>query len=776
MSIFKTTLNVESTDQSTPIKITTSYNNNLLDNVVMGKVTVNTNPTGIPLGAGKSRGSFLYIKSSEKNPKQNIIGIANNGGIITLSPGEFAAIPLYTSNDGGPFGNNILAFTTNGTAELEYFTGSRGEEVGESVLVWFRDTGTNTYKFFTLDANTAVPGQGPAIFMNSGIVDTQINYDDWANNQIETIVNRKGYIIRFWNNSGNNKFVFVNSRGSIIDTVNLNQTFNIYNGDGRANLITWYDGDDGHAIYFDGDNYWQHDFLNINNIYVDNNWDDCTADGTFPLFIEGYNGTPTEATFLVKGVDKTLIKTTNIYNNWTNSYVYSHGNFIVVETLAEGNQYDVVETLEIFNTDGTLVKTVNIGLEMNNRDFYFYGSGKMQVVYRDNDNAGNYIFLNYNQLTGKLIGEDLTWTSGYNNYTVVCDNYYTGSGRDYKPESVAIIKYYNYSTDNQYLLNQDTDGDLEVTYIINNDLEQRNYVVPNTEDSFFASDNYNTNNYTTDKDFVLLSGNNRTSGALVATRFTSGAEPTRFNLINDLSTYNVSNYDAWVNCFGDYRYLSVRTNTGNTNREFIVFDSKVLDKVSVYWDGYNDSYDFNTLVAVDYDVNKEWYFNTTTKKWTLLPTYTDGNWWSTGTEGDQYPVNPGKFLLVRDQYTSTLDTIYGRMINRGVAANEKELLKVGNISNWWLNMSTETVVLAYKENSNSNIKVRVFDLNLNFLYEVDTEKPYLNSWNYYGKLNYWSFYDNNDNYTHYKFGKLMSLIHLSNPNGYNNGFNNTDWL
>ncbi len=48
MSIFKTTLNVESTDRSTPVKITTSYNNNLLDNIVMGKVVVNTNPTEIP--------------------------------------------------------------------------------------------------------------------------------------------------------------------------------------------------------------------------------------------------------------------------------------------------------------------------------------------------------------------------------------------------------------------------------------------------------------------------------------------------------------------------------------------------------------------------------------------------------------------------------------------------------------------------------------------------------------------------------------------------------
>ena len=775
MSIFKTTLSVESADQSTPIKFTTSYNNDLLDNIVMSKVTVNTNPTEIPLGGGKSRGSFLYVKSAATNPKQNIVGIVTGGGVITLSPGEYAAVPVYTfDEDNGPFGSNSIgAFTTNGTAELEYFTGSRGEDVGENLLVRFKDSGT-TWKYFTLDANTAIPGQGPNIFMNSGVIDTQVNHTTYPNNDITSIVNRKGYIWRFFDNAGNNRFVFINSRGSIIDTININQGYNNYTGEGRANLITWYDGDDGHAIYFDGDNYWQHDFININAIYVDANWDDCTADGTFPVYIEGYNGTPNEALFLIKGEDKTLIKTTNPSTDWTNSYVYSHGNFIVVETLTEGGTYDVVETLEIFNTDGTLLKTVNIGFEAQNRDLYFYGSGKMQVVYQDYG-AGDYKFLNYNQLTGKLIGEDLTWTSNHNAYEVICDNYFTGSGMDYKPESVAIILHGDYDSNGSRFLDTDTDGDLEVTYIINNDLEKRNYVVPNTEDTFYASNNYSNKNYATDKDFVLLSGDNDTNGPLVATRFTSGAEPTRFNLIDNLNTYDVSDYSAYVECFGDYRLLSVRTNTGNTNRELIVYDSKVLDKISVYWDNNDYDHGFNTLIAGDYEVNKEWYFNTTTKKWTLLPTFTDGNWWNTWAEGDQYPVSPGKILYVRDQYTSTLDTINGRMITRGVAVNEKELLKLGNIYTWVASMSTETVALSYKETSNGNWKVRVFDLNLNFLYEIDTEKQNWNDIATYGKLNYFVFNDNNGNYTHYKFGKLLSSLTSTHPNGYNTTFNNMNW-
>ncbi|MFY7886694.1 MAG: hypothetical protein ACOVOV_17820 [Dolichospermum sp.] len=786
MSIFKTTLSVESTDPFIPVKITATHNNNLLDKIVMGKLTVNTNPVEIPLGGENSRGSFLYVKSSDKNPKQNIVGIISGGGVITLSPGEFAAIPLYTFDNnngpgpGGPFGGNSLAaFTTNGTAELEYFTGGRGEDVGENVIIRFQDPGTTTWKYFTLDANTAVPGGGPNVFINSSIIDTQVDYGDYPFDTIQTIVNQKGYIWRFFNGNGDNKFAFVNSRGSIIDTENINQGFSSYNGDGRANLITWLNGPDGYAIYFDGDNYWQHEFNNIDNIYVENNWDQCTADGTFPVYIEGYNGGTNEALFFVKGADKTLIKQTDPNVNWSNSYAYAHGNFIAVETLAEGNQYDELITLEIFNTDGTLLKTVDFdNTEMFNRDYYFYGSGKMQVVYTEHS-SGDKIFLNYNQLTGKLIGEDLAWTSNYNSYEVICENYYTGYAMDYRPESVAIINHYDDGNLPGSLLLQDTDGDLEVTYIINNDLEWRNYVVPSTEDRYYASNQYDNRIYATDKDFILLSGDSRTSGPLVATRFTSGAEPTRFNLINDLSAYSVSGGGANVYCFGDYRYLSIRT-ADESVREFIVFDSKVLGKVSA--DNWDTGHEFNTLIFVDYDTDKEWYFNTSTKKWTLLPTYTDGDYWSNYNEGAQYPVGLGKIAFVRSQFNPTSHSLHGRMITRGAAGNEKELLKVGNtagfeIFDWSLDMSTETVVLAYKETSNSNWKVRVFDLNFNFLYEVDTEKPSRSNIDVYGKLNYWDFFDNNFNYTHYKFGKLMSSVTQTQSynSGFNRAFNSMSW-
>jgi hypothetical protein len=237
-----------------------------------------------------------------------------------------------------------------------------------------------------------------------------------------------------------------------------------------------------------------------------------------------------------------------------------------------------------------------------------------------------------------------------------------------------------------------------------------------------------------------------------------------------LGTYNVSNSNTPVECFGDYRVLQVTTNSGNTDLELIVFDSKVLDKISIDNISSNVNYEFNTLIAVDSNLNKEWYFNTSTKKWTLLPTYAYGNYWNISNEGQQYPVGTGKIAFVRDQYNPTSHSIHGRMITRGAAGNEKELLKVGNtpgfeIEQWDLEMSTETVVLAYKETSNSNWKVRVFDLNLNFLYEVDTQKT--NNWgsNTYGKINQQIFeYSNGSTiYTIYNFNKLLNVKTIDYP-------------
>jgi len=777
MSIFKTTLSVESTDPSTPVKFTATQNNDLTNDIVTGKVMVDSNfpPTVINVPQTGAKGSYVYIKSSATNPKHTLITISSEGEfILSLSPGEYAVVPFMAS-----YNSNLFATVTHGTAELEYLTGSRGEEIGESVLVRFQDPNTSTWKYFTLDAATGKPGP---------MVDTGVQYNVYPNQQVSALVNQKGYILEFYNNDNEHKFVFVGTSGQIISSEEINQNFNRYQGDGRANLITWYDGNgNGHAFYFDGDNLYTHDFVNIDGIFVDDNWDACAADGTFPVYIEGYNGGTQEAVFFVKGADKKLVKTTS-NGDYMNTYTGAYANFVAMETLYnDGDTY--LYSVEIYDTDGTLLKSVNFNeMWIDSSDFYFYGSGKMQIVYRDGDTS-DLIFLNYNQLTGKLIGDDLLWRDNSQTYQVVIDTYRTGYSRPYRPESVAILLYYNEGQNYSYLLNQDTDGGLKVTYIINNDLEARNYTVPYTEDRYFAANYWYDSLFASNTDFILLSAENRTSGPLIATRFASGVEPTKFQVIPDLSVYNVSNIDsgAWIDgyIFGDYRYLAIRKNSGNGDRDVIVYDGKkVLDTISgIFWDDFSTPTEFNQLSVIDWNNENIWYFNTSTKKFVKLPT---GGWvwdWdSPSSEGAQYPVGTGKTIITKVKDNTDSVSIWGRVITKGSAANEKELLKFGNQPNFewyylYTYMTTETIVLGYKEYYNSTWKFKVFDLNLNFLYEVDTEKTERWTDDYYGKSVYYALHDNNGNWTYYNFGKLLNSLDLNDyvqPSDY--AFNNDDWF
>jgi len=769
MSIFKTTLNVESTNVAdSPIKFATSVNNDLTDGIVFSKISVGTSPVPITPENNGAKGSYLYVKSTSTNPKHTAINIYFGMGaeIATLYSGEFAVIPLSKEISG------LGAYTTYETAELEYFFGTRGEEIGENVLIKWKNEDTNTWWFQTLDAATGTPGPQ---------VNTGFNYTTYPSANNVAIVNRKGYILDFYDYNtplNDHKVVFINSRGSIQDTKTLATGFSSHTGDGRANLITYIHNDNGYVIHFDGELVEEHTFVNIVDIYVDNNWDSCTADGTFPLMVEGLDGDDLERIYLIKGNNKTLIKTTDYSGNngeYSNAYAYAHGNFVAVEKIFDDGDF-LLSTIEIFSTEGTLLKTVNFNnIPLDSTDYEFYGSGKLQITV-NNSVTFSHTFLNYNQLTGKLIGEDLQWTSTHDEYYVVSDSYSTGNGQSQKTESVAIILYTDDSHDSSYLLNQATDGDLEVTYIINNDLEQRNYIVPTTEDGYFNL----YNSYATDKDFVLLSGDNRTTGALVATRFSSGAEPTRFNLVSNYSIYDADSGNNYTDSFGDYRYASLRRNTGNIV-DIIVYDGlKVLDTLPVDANNWTDYIEYNSLLIREYSTGKQWYFNTSTKKFVLLPT-TATMIDRPSEEGDQYPINQGKLVLSRFKDNTDSTSIYGRVITRGSASTEKELIRFGNVPNFQaydydIQVSTETITVWLQEYSYTTIKVRVFDLNLNFLYEIDTQKNNYDDSDNIGKLNKFVFDNGSDLYTFYNFNKLLNSTEIEATLGYNEDYNNYGWF
>jgi len=754
MSIFKTTLSVESIDQSTPLKLKSSVNNNLTDDVVLRKITINENYTNIDTTGLGARGGYLYVKSSASNPKHTSIDVFDDNApttLVTLYAGEYAILPLSIEQ------LNIFCKTTHGTAEIEYFFGSRGDEIGESAIVYWN--GGTHWNWIILDTATGKPTQ----FRNL------IDLKQYPTLIVSDVVNRKGYVLRYTKNNGNYLFSYINHLGYEIFNVELTPSmpYTLFSGDGRASLLKWKNGSLHYVLHFDGEDTRVHEFfLNKGEIYFPEG-DYCTADGTFPIITNETNREEVrqEKLFLIKGRDKKLIKETYPSDFLTYPFTYSHGNFIALETW-NNSGIDTLQTLEIFSTDGILLKSVNFSsLNITGRDIQFYGTGKIQFVYTQAN--ASLIFLNYNQLTGKLIGENLKWVNNNNtnNYIIVGNNYTTAGSINYKPESIAIIMYNNEGYESSSFLAQETDGYLEVTYIINNDTEARNYRIPSTEDSYFVNYGFYDLQASID-DFVLLSANNRTSGPLIATRFASGVEPSRFTLIPDLSIYNTSNNSYYeLEYFGDYKYLFLNR-IGDNQTDTIVYDSKVLDKITTSIDFDWFHFD-NSLMVYDYDTGRNYYFSTKSKKWVPISISTD-EVWNIRNAGDQHPVKTGKMLLVEyinneQGQTSTISFI---PINQGVIGAEKAVLSaepgedLDSYEDIRIQISTETAVIAYKKTQNSNWKVRVFDLNLNFLYEIDTKKrEYAFSQNF-GKNNFFGFYTNTD-YAFYNFNKMLNVKNVS---------------
>lgn len=791
MSILKTTLKVESADSTSKINILTSNNVDLTAGVVHRKIKLNAGTQkAISTPENGARGNFLYVKSSDSNPKHTSIQIEskNTGRIITLYAGEYGLIPLSSQDIDGVLGATV----THGTAELEYFFGTRGEELGENMIIVYDNDGW--WFISTLDVSTGIPND---------IYNTGVRVNEYPNVSFMGVVDRKGYTIQISSGGGSYVTLCINRYGRIVWNTSVTN-YSFYRGNGKANLITWNENNVANAIYFDGDRVYQHQFPNAKDIYVEDNWDECTNDGTFPIKVVGYEGrAELEALLLIKGAGSKLIKTTN--NNSGESaiaYAYSNGNFIAVENW--GGKGRVLESLEIFNSKGTLLKRVNLNMREIITYYQFYGTGKLQIAYElggrirpipGEFRAQRFTFLNYNQLTGKLIGEDLKWGSDYNAIDIVCDTY-GNSGRsksaDYKPESVAILMHNNNGYNGDYFLNLDAGENLEVTYIINNDTKQRNYIVPLSEDktskgSFFYPSEYL---HASINDFILLTAENTSEGPVIATRFTSGAEPTRFNLLDNIRNYYTRGLDNdnWIDtqCFGDYRYLEIpsiiQTEAETTvgDRNIIVYDSKVLDKTTVGFNvDYSTSGEYNSLLLVDWNNEITSYFNTSTKKW-VQPKLSGSisDYWNAYNEGDQYPVGLSKQLVVSTNWTPTLTTLYVTPITKGIAGKEKEIIKLDTTNTdgraWWdLSMSTETIVLSYKYGESDTWKFRVYDLNFNFLYEIDTKVINLNNASIVGRINFKMLIGDGNIFSFYNFNKLLNKQTLEIKSGrYNFTSNN----
>ncbi len=773
----KTTLKVESPalfpSQRGYTPFTTSHEVSTSGEYYQDLLINDEEPTYLSPVVGGAEGSFIYIKAADSNPSHTVVNIydrENAKPFMTLKAGEFAFVPVPHSQEG------LYALTTFGEAQLNYFYADRGRKAGESVIIYQVDSVAESSNWFYCVLDTAIGG-------TPDWIDTGYNRNDWSM-YVDSIVNDKGYVLRYYNNEfGYNNFQFVNSRGEVIPS-NIptgNFAYNSYSNNGKAFVIFYEVGEGTQAMaYFDGDNLYYHEFDYTTSIYLDSNYDSSTKDGTVTVYAENYDDVGgREVVFLINRDQKVMISDIIFNDNayYVDTFVNYYADFVVLQTWDDDNWRLV--NLKIFATNGELLKTVNFTAEddINDTDYYFYGVGNLQIVY-ENDNNSVYTLLNYNEKTGVLLGFDKDWKheSGedYDIYSIIASSLDLEDNRDGNRNSVAIT-FGSSEYEGGILSNRPYAFD--ITCLFEGQTTPKNYVIHSggLGDFYYSSDYILTND-----SFSFLYGSSHHDSIITAYVISKDLdEPKNIKLIDDkLFNYD---YNGWWNFdrFGDYSMMQLNSEEYDTTT-YVVWDKDgVLDTLVIpnSNEGNYRTRKNSLFIREWYDAESCWYFDIKTNKFVLIPEfYSQRGWTQYGTEIDA--TNNGKMVLVKPEYYGNNNNVEARILDNGILSEKVVLLdaSVMEWSNMFWEISDETFIIGCRPNNTYVIKV--YDLNLNYLYTVETG---LDGWNEAfisanrRSVTYFEDYSGSNNGAFYSFGKLLSKAEIPNDENWEWRANDYDW-
>jgi hypothetical protein len=125
MGTLKSTIKIESTDLfPTPVSFTV-VNNNAVNGTFSGFNNVVAGTAGIQLNLASIDTATAYVYAQAPTTNGTAVGIREVGGptvFAVLAPGDVAFFP-YGQTAGG--GADLEAFTTGGTASINFFIGEK---------------------------------------------------------------------------------------------------------------------------------------------------------------------------------------------------------------------------------------------------------------------------------------------------------------------------------------------------------------------------------------------------------------------------------------------------------------------------------------------------------------------------------------------------------------------------------------------------------------------------------------------------------------------------
>lgn len=690
----------------------TVINNETLANSSMSTRTLTQTPTSLTFnGQAGPKGAMVYLQAPASNPGFVNVLDENNQPTLTLKPGEFALMPLT--------GNGSVSLNCSfGTCSVNYIYADKGGDFGKMTIILSPHNGNWHYSVLDYEY-----GQAKQL-IDLGISD-ELLYYGW------TAVDGKGMVLNFENTN----YKLINPRGELLESPSTSVSWSTYSLDGKG-YVWWAPTNVGEytVILFDGEASYRHVFSNTMDLWIDSNWDYCTADGAIVAYSVTAD-TETNITSLIKK-DSVHELASIQYDDalrYVDSYVYYYGTYVLL--LEYSDDTSTYTKMEIWDTNGVKLKSVNLeSLNLTDISRQFYGKGKLQLVGYDSTDAGTpYYLFNFNEATNTLIGEDLSVShqrgSDFINHTIFAQirSRWASSQLEpnsaYEPESVMVAFFDDgESNSNSYFLKREVYW-LDVMTLFDGDSQfySRN-LASGSMGAFNLRANWawGRNGVYTSKYYIIVdSAQTRTTGVLTANIFTKGGNFRQVTVAPDMSVinpwYDDTNGDPHSLSFGDYHMYAIY-NTSTNKTTYKVYNPVNTTVSQVELSGqltYNGVWKtrHNSLFIRDWDTARSWYFNDSSKKFVQTSEFY-GNVTSVRSHAFISGNDNGSLLL--SWYGSNND--YFRVLGSNRFSKKLSIPYFNQEPYYYeVSLGLDKVLWVYTEDGTRTIKAKIYDYELNLI-------------------------------------------------------------
>lgn len=460
----------------------------------------------------------------------------------------------------------------------------------QTYIEFFRTDNHDNWMYLQLNVDSGIP----TALLDSGVDKS------WSVDFYLPPVQKKGYVIIF-RNGGDYKFLLIAPDGSILTTIESSTGWDGNLLDGNAIVFFFSVNDtDISFTFFDGENYKTTIYENADSIDLGTEWDYTTADGKFFGAVVYNNGDRSSRLFDASG-DVELNYHADGDPITESRWAYTFGNFVVI--LKYNSNTGHWTRMSIFNTSGTLTADVDLlAMPLNNINFEFYGTDKMQVVFWTDDTADDWQIYNY-----KGSSENLIYTTEsrglFDQLEVRSNNKYPSYRFSFAPESILNI-FYNFDS---YSGNFYMSGHLKVAYLFDSDVLYQRYTI---NDTGVADKGFSFGTEPNSASVSLLS--NLGDGYLSNIYFMPNGD---INTIQIALLSDISGGGSWYSydmCGNRVAFYYAKQNDSN-NYVFILYqpDGTVIGTLDTPTQAIYQSTSYDSMFIRRYDDGNEqlWYFN-----------------------------------------------------------------------------------------------------------------------------------------------------------------------